>query len=134
MFSDLPTQVNSEPRASWWQAIFEASEDALLVCGRSGEIHEANPRAQKIFQSAEWDLQRSLFEAVTGPTLHRLKAEFERESKFPEQLSSISFLPYAPLRMVVDLVVSRLDAEHWLITIKDTSRRWRMESHVHRLM
>src|SRR5262245_45106374 len=104
MFSDLPTQLPAEPRASWWQAIFEASEDALLVCAPDGEIYEANPRAQKIFESAEWDLQRPLFDALTGPTIQRLKAILARGARFPEQLASVSFLPYGPLRMVVDLV------------------------------
>src|SRR6185369_15464073 len=101
MFSDLPTQVNSEPRASWWQAIFEASEDALLVCGRDGEIHEANPRAQKIFESAESEPPRSLFNTVSGSALHRLKGVFQRDAKAPETLASVSFLPDGPLRTVV---------------------------------
>jgi two-component system cell cycle sensor histidine kinase/response regulator CckA len=135
MLSDQPTsQVTTEPRASWWQAIFEASEDALLVCSRSGVIHEANPRARKIFESVEGGLPLCFFDALAGPTLQRLKDFLERDGKFPEQLSSISLRPEGPLRIIVDLVVARLGPDHWLITLKDASRRWRMESHLHRLM
>src|SRR5262245_13235009 len=134
MYSDLPTQIHAESRAHWWQAIFDVSEDALIVCSRNGEVSELNQRAQKLFESAGFGRQSNIFNALAGPTVQRLKSILERASKYPEQLSSISFLPYAPLRMVVDLVVARLDGEHWLITVKDASRRWRMESHVHRLM
>ncbi len=105
-----------------------------MVCTRGGEICEQNPRARKLFESANWDPKARIFEAVTGPAAAKLKAALERDGRFPDQLSSIDFLPTGPLRMVVDLMVARLDGEHSLVTIKDASRRWRMESHVHRLM
>ena len=102
MSSDLPTsQVSEEPRASWWQAIFEASEDALLVCNRDGVIHEANPRARKIFESVQGGMPGCLFNALEGPSLERLKASFERDGKFPEHLSSVNLLPEGPLRGIL---------------------------------
>ncbi|HTG43468.1 MAG TPA: PAS domain S-box protein [Verrucomicrobiae bacterium] len=134
MLSDTRKQLNGDARASWWQAIFDASEDALLVCNREGQLCESNRRAQKFLESAALDQETGIFGALTAATAQRLRTILERESAHSEQLSSISFLPGGQLRMIVDLVVSKLDTGHWLISIKDATRRWRMESHVHRLM
>jgi PAS domain S-box-containing protein len=126
--------VTGETRASWWQAIFEASEDALLVCTREGKLLESNRRAQKLLDRSILKPGCNFFEALTATTGARLKALIERDSSRQEVLSSISFVPGANQRLVVDLMVSRLDANHWMLTIKDATRRWRMESHVNRLM
>jgi two-component system, cell cycle sensor histidine kinase and response regulator CckA len=134
MLSDPFKPVTGETRASWWQAIFEASEDALLVCTREGKLLESNRRAQKLLDRSILKPGCNFFEALTATTGARLKALIERDSSHQEVLSSISFVPGANQRLVVDLMVSRLDANHWMLTIKDATRRWRMESHVNRLM
>lgn len=134
MLSDSPNPVSGETRATWWHAIFEASEDALLVCTREGILVESNPRAQKYFAGATRPGEVTIYDALSPPTANRLKAIIERDSRHPEILSSVSFLPGGHLRVIVDLTISRLDGTHWLVTIKDATRRWRMESHVHRLM
>jgi two-component system, cell cycle sensor histidine kinase and response regulator CckA len=133
MLSDSPEPVSGETRATWWHAIFEASEDALLVCTRNGVLVQSNRRAQKYFPASIAG-EAVIYDALTPPTANRLKAIIERDSRHAEILSSVSFLPGGHLRIIADLVISRLDAAHWLITIKDATRRWRMESHVHRLM
>src|SRR5205085_11590774 len=38
------------------------------------------------------------------------------------------------VRLIVDLQVTPLGGGYWLVAIKDASRRWRMESHVQRLV
>jgi two-component system, cell cycle sensor histidine kinase and response regulator CckA len=134
MLSDSPDPVSGATRATWWHAVFEASEDALLVCERDGTLVESNRRAQKYFAAAPNSGRVVLHEALTPATANRLQAIIERDSRHPEILSSVSFHPGGHVRVIVDLVISRLDAAHWLITIKDATRRWRMESHVHRLM
>ncbi|HEV8543470.1 MAG TPA: PAS domain S-box protein [Verrucomicrobiae bacterium] len=137
MLSDAPKQLNGETHASWWQAIFEASEDALVVCTRDGGLLECNRRAQKFLEQIQLSEKPSIFEALTAQTTQRLKSILEREGlhgQHAESLSSVSFLPGGHLRMIVDLTISPLDENHWLISIKDATRRWRMESHVHRLM
>ena len=134
MLSDSPDPVSGETRATWWHAVFEASEDALLVCARDGRLVESNRRAQNYFPAGSGPGEALLYDALTPSTANRLKGIIERDSRHPEILSSVSFLPGGDLRVIVDLVISRLDAAHWLITIKDATRRWRMESHVQRLM
>ena len=133
MLSDMAQEPSGETRASWWQAIFDASEDALFVCGADGAILEMNRRARTFFESASIHPE-SIFEALTSQAGERMRAAMERGSAAPETLSSISFIPGGHLRMIVDLIISRLDTDHWLISIRDATRRWRMESHVHRLM
>ena len=134
MLSDSPDPVSGERRATWWHAVFEASEDALLVCARDGRLVESNRRAQNYFPAGSGPGEVLLYDALTPSTTNRLKGIIERDSRHPEILSSVSFLPGGDLRVIVDLVISRLDAAHWLITIKDATRRWGMESHVQRLM
>src|SRR6185437_8161261 len=127
MLSETPKEMSGDTRASWWQAIFDASEDALLVCDRVGRLRECNRRAQKFFNPNQPPEGLNICDAVTPQTTARLQAVLARESSHSETLSSISFIPGGHLRMIVDLVVSRLDAGHWLVAIKDATRRWRME-------
>jgi PAS domain S-box-containing protein len=126
--------LTADIRASWWQAIFDASEDALLVCSREGSLLQCNGRAQRFFNPPALPAGTNILEALTPATRERLQSVLDRGAHPPETLSSVSFVPGGQLRMIVDLVISRLDDAHWLITIKDATRRWRMESHVHRLM
>ncbi len=134
MLSDSPDPVSGETRATWWHAIFEASEDALVVCTRDGMVVECNRRADEYFAGATTLGGTTIYTAVTPPTADRLRAIIERDSRHPQTLSSVSFLPGGHLRVIADLIISRLDSAHWLVTVKDATRRWRMESHVQRLM
>lgn len=133
MLSETPHPSKGETRASWWQAIFDASEDALFVCAADGLILESNRRAQTFFD-APFSLNTKIYAALTAPAAERLRQLLSGGSPVPETLSSISFVPGGNLRMIVDLSLSRLDEQHWLVTLRDATRRWRMESHVHRLM
>jgi two-component system, cell cycle sensor histidine kinase and response regulator CckA len=135
MLPDAPSQLNEEGRALWWQALFDASEDALIVCDREGHLLESNRRAAQLLEPLENHADKTIFAALAGPAVQRVKSVLERRSSsVTEQVASVSLLPYAPVRTVVDLTISRLDGDHFLVAIKDASRRWRMESHVHRLM
>lgn len=133
MLSDSPKPATGA-HASWWQAIFDASEDALLVCDRSGAILESNRRAARFVDPSLRAPEAKIFHALTDTASARLRAIIERDSSHAEVLSSISFVPGGNLRFIVDLVVTRLDSNHWLLTLKDATPRWRMESHVNRLM
>ena len=133
MLSEMPNPSSGETRASWWQAIFDASEDALFVCAHDGLIMESNRRAKTFFTAAAIAVP-SIYDTLTEQAAERLKAVIERGAPAPECLSSISFIPCGHLRMIVDLTASRLEGDFWLISIRDATRRWRMESHVHRLM
>src|SRR5687768_12226758 len=105
MLSDSPNPVSGEMRATWWHAIFEASEDALLVCTREGILVESNPRAQKYFTGPRSG-EVTIYDALSPPTASRLKAIIDRDSRHPEILSSVSFLPGGHLRVIVDLTIS----------------------------
>ncbi|HET6408377.1 MAG TPA: PAS domain S-box protein [Chthoniobacteraceae bacterium] len=134
MLSDSYKSTDGVLRASWWQAIFEASDEALIVCDRSGVLLESNRRASKFLDSSFREPSAQIFPALTEHTGSRLRAIIDRDSSHPEVLSSITLSSGAHHRHVADLVITRLDANHWLITIKDAAPRWRMESLVNRLM
>ncbi|MGN6384972.1 MAG: PAS domain S-box protein [Verrucomicrobiota bacterium] len=126
--------ATAEARAGWWHALFDASEDAVLICTAEGAIRDLNKRARKCLEHASITTQGCIFEAFTLPTREKLKVWFARRPTLSETFSSLSFIPSGHLRMIVDLLICPLDGDHWLLTLKDASRRWRMESHVHRLM
>ncbi len=127
-------ELTSVSHETWWQAVFQGSEDALLVCDRDGTIAERNRRAQKLVEGGLFSPHQSIFLSLAESAGQKLRELFKRDRLVSETLPSIRFQSEGKLRMVVDLVVSRLDKEHWLIAIKDATRRWRMESHVTRLM
>lgn len=106
----------------------------MLICDENGFISEHNRRAAKLVEEGVLRLEGILFDSFSLEAASRLKSVFERRRRHNESLSSLSLLPSGKLRMVVDLTVAPLDSGHWLITLKDATRRWRMESHVHRLM
>jgi PAS domain S-box-containing protein len=124
----------ADTRAQWWHALFEASDDALFVSDAAGSICDCNKRARKYLEQPDPAACRNIFEILGAPAAEKLRHTFARKTSHPETLSSISFIPSAHFRVIADLTVCPLDGRHWLLTFKDASRRWRMESHVHRLM
>lgn len=77
----------------------------------------------------------SIFDALSSNAAKRLFEIFQKQNPQPETLSAITLISGAGyVRLIVDLQVNPLGAGHWLVSIKDASRRWRMESHVQRLI
>src|SRR5688500_11004678 len=122
MLSDSPKPAAGDSRASWWQAIFDSSEDALLVCDRTGALIESNRRAAKFFPPSSVQTTSRILEALSEHTCARLIAVIERDSSQPELLSSITFAPSPAHRAIVDLTLTRLEPNRWLIALKDASR------------
>lgn len=106
----------------------------MLVCDRDGTIAARNRRAQKLVDGGLLPTHQPIFDSLIENASQKLRKLFARDRLVSETLPSIRFQTESKMRMVVDLVVSRLDKEHWLIAIKDATRRSRMESHVTRLM
>src|SRR3954469_19619456 len=136
-FNDIQQPAVRDPRADWWRSVFDASEDAQLICGANGRIHEINRRGTQLIgltAATEW-VHHSVFDALSAPTTKRLCEAFSRKTPQTEMLSAVTLLSGAGhVRLIVDLQVTPVAAGYWLISIKDASRRWRMESHVQRLV
>lgn len=126
-------ETQNGARVGWWHTLFESSEEAQVVCSSDGRIVEYNRNAQFFFEISPQHAPGSLFEHFTetaGVTLRRI---LHSKQKTHEQVKSVSFLSSGHLRLLVDLTLVALDGEYWLVTLKDATRRWRMESHAQRL-
>lgn len=124
-------------KEQWWRCLFEQSEDALLVCNKNGEVIEANRRSAQLL-SLQVKSGKShnflIFNALTAATAARLGDFFRRGLVRQETIPGITLICEGQLCLMADLYVTPLSDNYFLITIKDASRRWRMESHIQRLM
>src|SRR4051812_28627585 len=130
-----PTEIEElqerDARAGLWRSVFEASEDAQLICTRIGRIQEINRKGGQLLgvSIASDAAHPSVFDALSPATGKRLYEIFQRCSMQPETLSGITLLSRAgSVRLIVDLLITPLGGGCWLVVIKDASRRWRMES------
>jgi PAS domain S-box-containing protein len=129
-----------DTRAEWWRSVFEASEDAQVICGVTGRILEINRKGASLLGllgANEWS-HVSIFDSLSNPAAKRLKEIMQRPASAvgpAETISGITLLSGAGhVRLIVDLQATPLGGGCWLVAVKDASRRWRMESHVQRLI
>jgi PAS domain S-box-containing protein len=135
--SEIERSRPTDAREELWRLAFEASEDAQLICNRSGRIQELNRKGAQLLGIANPGecAHASIFDALSPAAGKRLNDIFQRASQQPETMSAITLLSGAGyVRLIVDLLVTPLGGGFWLVSIKDASRRWRMESHVQRLV
>jgi PAS domain S-box-containing protein len=135
--SEIDEPQEGDERADLWRSVFEASDEAQLICTRLGRIHEINRKGAQLLGISN-PAERpniSVFDALSPAAGKRLSEIFHRPSAPSETMSAITLLSGAGhVRLIVDLQITRLGSGFWLIAIKDASRRWRMESHVQRLI
>jgi len=136
-FTDIEAPRERDTRVDWLRSVFELSEDALLICATTGRILEINRRGTQLLgmvAATEW-AKSSVFDSVSGSTSKKIIECFQRGAGQPTTLSAVTLLSgNGYVRLIVDLQITPLDGGFWLIAIKDASRRWRMESHVQRLI
>lgn len=136
----MPCEIESVPaadtHAAWWRSVFDASEDAQIICSSDGRVRDLNRRAAQLFGVTNGDAcHLSILESLSGPTGKRVVEIFERRKRHAETLSAVTLLSSSGFpRLVIDLVVTPLTSELFLLTIKDAGQRWRMESHTQRLI
>jgi len=135
----IPTDTRASyesSRGRWWTSVFEASEDAQLVCQADGAVIEANRKAfQLLGFPANLDLPAYVLPSfLTEGTARKLLDLLQRPAGRQETLAAISLLTQGRLSLVADLQVVPLGDGCSLVAVKDASRRWRMESHVQRLI
>ena len=125
------------PHHHWWSCLFDLSEDAQVVCRDSGMIVEANRKARQLLglagteRESEWT---NMFELLTSNTAARLAELLGRALGRQETLPAVSLISEGRLSLLADLQITPLGDAYSLVAIKDASRRWRLESHVQRLM
>lgn len=124
-------------RGNWWRCLFDQSEDAQVVCRANGTVFEANKKAVQLLALPETvsEMQKQSFMAhLTSGSAKKVADLLRRPLGRQESLMSISLLVDGRICLLADLQATPLDEGFSLITLKDASRRWRLESHVQRLM
>ncbi|HEY1716974.1 MAG TPA: PAS domain S-box protein [Verrucomicrobiae bacterium] len=136
---DLTVEKISPEREStsrWWWILFNASEDAQIVCRADGTAQHINPKAVRLFKlKAGWDEDEfSIFKILPLPANQKLERILKSRAPRVETISSVIVaLDDAP-GSLMDLETVPLEEGFTLVTFKDATRRLRLESHVQRLI
>ena len=119
--------------AAWWRQLFVESEDAQLVCDGEGVICEINRKAAQQFRLTR---EGSLFQCglLAPGAASQLRDALARSDPHPETLGTIGVTCPNGACLVADLHLTPLEANRWLLAIKDASRRWGLETHAQRLL
>ena len=130
--------VGREAHAEWWRCLFDSSEEAQVVCDLQGNAIEFNRRAILLFgfnhRSALPSTGLTLNHLLTASGARKVTDIFRKASHLEEVISGLTVVIGGRLTMIADLHVVRLSKDHALLIFRDASRRWRMESHMHRLV
>jgi PAS domain S-box-containing protein len=136
---DLPVETMLPKREStsrWWWALFNASEDAQIVCAADGIAQHINPKAVRLFKlkidSAESEF--SIFKMLPLPANQKLERILKSRAPRVETISSVTIVRDDAPGSLMDLETVPLENGFTLVTFKDTTRRLRLESHVQRLI
>ena len=119
--------------ATWWRPLFVESDDAQLVCDGEGAVREVNRKAAQQFGLKCRDV---LFKSnlLAPGASSQLRDAFNRNARHTEMLGTIGVTCPSGACLVADLQLTPLEPGRWLLTIKDASHRWRLETHTQRLI
>lgn len=123
-------------KAQWWDNFFEGTEDALVLCDSKGIICNCNLRAAQFLAIPKnySDGKKSILNYLTRETSNRVLELLKRKNGGQVTIPAITIISAEHIQLIADLQVSLLGDGYSLIVIRDASRRWRMESHVQRLL
>ena len=122
--------------AQWWQRVFDASEDAQVICTTDGSIVLSNRKADRFFvlSSAGPMEGTNLFDLAAPPGPQQIRALVHRRSDRQETVPTVTYpLPGRPT-LIADLHITRLSDELLHVHLKDISQRHRLEFHSQRLV
>ncbi|HTJ01051.1 MAG TPA: PAS domain-containing protein [Dongiaceae bacterium] len=133
LLKSAPDQVTTCP---WWNSLFNASEDAQIVCRTNGLTTAINPKAARLFKlnPGRDEGELSVFQLLSPPADQKLAHALQHGLARPDTLHSVPTLRHGAPHTLVDLEIIPLDEAHTLLTFRDASRRLRLESHVQRLV
>jgi PAS domain S-box-containing protein len=136
---DLSVEKISPEREStsrWWWTLFNASEDAQLVCRADGIAQHINPKAVRLFKlKADSDENEfSVFKILPLPVNQKLERILKSRSPRAETIYSVTIVLEDAPASLMDLETIPLENGLTLIFFKDATRRLRLESHVQRLI
>ncbi len=140
---DSTVQPDSPKRAStdrWWWSLFNASQDAQVICRADGAVEHINPKAARIFK------REPKFDGIAadpGFSIHTVLPEavsqklgwiLQNRSAPAETIKAVKIAGDDGNILLTDLEILPLDGDSVLIAFKDNTMRHRLESHVQRLI
>lgn len=125
----------SLPYERWWRCLFNESEDAQLVYASDGTIQEANRAALRLLGlSGREDSPPNLYQMLTSTAAARVAGLLQQHVGSQVTLPAVALMVEGQISLLADLQITPLGQGFSLVTIRDATRRWRMESHVQRLV
>lgn len=132
-----PPLTLADTHDQWWQQWFEQCEDAQIVCQWDGFVLEANRKASQLLGISPEQTRLnpySLFGLFSPADTKKLTDLLRRKEGRQETVPGLCLKCPSQLQLVADLQITPLDKGCSLLTFRDASRRWRMETHLQRLM
>jgi PAS domain S-box-containing protein len=135
---DGPSALSlSDTHDLWWQNWFEQCDDAQIVCQWDGFVLEANRKAGQLLGFTPEKTRHNpflLFDLIAPAEVKKLTEFLRRGNGRQETMPGLMLKCTSQLQLVADLQITPLDKGCSLLTFRDASRRWRMETHLQRLM
>lgn len=128
------TTQDSQPQAAWWRAWFDGAEDPQFVCDPHGQVLDLNRRASQLAGRSRDLRPLSIAEFFSPATAKRLHLALARRSGPPDNIQGVTVILSGKPSWIADLQIAPLAPGASLVSIRDASQRWRMESHVQRLV
>jgi PAS domain S-box-containing protein len=138
--NDLPVEKKMSPErestSRWWWTLFNASEDAQIVCRADGVAQHLNPKAVRRFKlkGDSEESEFSVFKILPPPANQKLERLLKNRAPRVETISSVIIVQEDAPSSLMDLEIVPLEEGFTLVTFKDATRRLRLESHVQRLI
>src|ERR1700722_2299522 len=130
--SEAPEQASGR----WWWKLFDASEDAQVVCDADGVAQHINLKATRFFKlkpAAERG-QFSIHKILPGTAGQKLGRILKNHPAATETLPSVMVTLDGAASLLMDLEIVSLDGGLALVIFKNAMTRHRLESHVQRLI
>jgi PAS domain S-box-containing protein len=131
-------KMSREPESisRWWWNLFNASEDAQIVCRANGIAQHINPKAVRLFKLKNDSNagEFSIFKILPLPANQKLERILKSRAPRVETIYSVIVVLEDAPSSLMDLETVPLEDGFTLVTFKDATRRLRLESHVQRLI
>ncbi len=130
-----PSPDHCDKRGDWWRSLFDEAEDAQLICTPDATVIEFNRKAAGLFGAARAPFTPSkLAQILSASAAQKVSQLLQQPNALSQSIPGVSVLSGGRLALIADLHFTPLSPGYSLLTLKDASRRWRLESHAQRLI
>ena len=131
-----PESSKRESNDRWWWSLFNASQDAQMICRPDGTVEHLNPRASRLFkfESEPAGAGLSIHKILPPEANQRLGWILQNLSASAETIKAVKIALADGASLTMDLEIIPLPGGPALVTLKDIEKRHRLGSHVQRLI